>query len=205
MTNRNLLVVVVVVAAAAAAVIIRNDPRPAAPQPPFALETAETRGAFDAAVTSRPVIGIAVLGSLHASSSFVIDAAEPAKAENDVEVVAVRAIFSGFGTTANGYRRSSGSPAIACALGPVSRFGNTYPVDGLRIAEGDDVLFVVYGSASQPGDYTIRGMRITYTSGTEHGRAGSTGQTLEIHLVRPGVPIQEAACRPELESLWAQP
>jgi hypothetical protein len=201
-TDRGLLLAVVLLVAAATLFAGRPPRGPAAP---FAFLPGETRGGFYAVATSRPVLGIAALGSLRASAAFVVDRAEPAGASNDAEVVAVRAVFPGAGRTANGYRRSSGYPAVDCAFGPPTGFGSTYPVEGLRVAAGDDVAFIVYGSAARPGDYTIRGVGIGYTFGGEHRRAVSTDQILEIHLVRPGQPLGDGICRPGVGSVWARP
>jgi hypothetical protein len=63
---------------------------------------------------------------------------------------------------------------------------------------------VVYGSASGPGDYTIRGVRIGYTVAKTHGRAVTTDQVMEIHLVRPGAPLGDGVCRPEVGTDFAE-
>jgi hypothetical protein len=91
--------------------------------------------------------------------------------EPGLKIVAVRAVFIGLPTPdpgPSGHLNVGGWPGSGCAPEwPPRGFGPTYPVEGLTVAPGDVVGFVVYIAPRDPqqlGTYTADGFRLRFNA-----------------------------------------
>ena len=153
-------------------------------------------------------VGMMGLLRMDVSKAMTILDIRPWQMDAGVEVLAVRAIFYGRGTSPGGYNMFSGYPLVGCLPDrPFAGFGPSYPTVNLTVAPGDPIQFVFYVRAKDPGHYWVRGYRIRYRTADGSVRSITGDEiALEMYLRRPGEPPTDdhefTPCRPDVPLSW---
>jgi hypothetical protein len=155
----------VLLAAVAAVVVLRHDRRPTH-NVTFADSIEVGEEANTDGYDLPGVISISGLVAIIPTAPITLLDVQPYRVTPGVELLAVRAVFQGFGEfSPSGHRQFTGAPGATCYTGPwpPTGYGPSYPVQGLRLAKGDPVRLVFYSRGpDRVGDHVLTGYRITY-------------------------------------------